>query len=319
MNTSDSTPIVSVAAHRLNQNSLFELVGISNKLVLDGVYLNGLHALRRFEVRNISTSPIVVKLRSNLGEQVAFQLTNENLPDRDFATTPAKRKPVSLPSSLFIESEGDIRLPQEIKTDDSTALDTSSSGVPSVYNTPSEAGTPPEPTETTGSHQITTNTAEAAGIGVFGAESNTLHGHQFNQLFNYVNHIDEVRIEPGQSQKVILAFLPDVHGRGRKGGKKEGDGAGREEGPDGGAFIPLNADEECYDFVEINGQLFFFAYKAGAKSVVADTSSIDTTGKETAPDQTGALKTLAPGDDINVGCWRQLGWQVHAHEHVPFL
>ncbi|KAJ3051196.1 hypothetical protein HK097_007843, partial [Rhizophlyctis rosea] len=190
MNTSDSTPTVSVAAHRShqNQNPLFELVGIGSKLVLDGVYLNGLHALRRFELRNTSSSPIIIKLRSNLGEQIAFQLTNENLPDRDFAPTSAKRtKPVSFTSSIFTESEGDVR----VHKDDSTQADDSSSDVPSIYNTPSEAGTPPEPHDLPGTHQITTNTVEAANTGVFNTESNTLHGHQFNQLFNYVNHIDE--------------------------------------------------------------------------------------------------------------------------------
>src|SRR5438270_13004255 len=62
---------------------LFELMNIPSRLVLEKVYLNGLHALRRFEIRNLSKSTILVKLRSNLGSQIAFQLKNENLADID--------------------------------------------------------------------------------------------------------------------------------------------------------------------------------------------------------------------------------------------
>ncbi|KAK9767395.1 hypothetical protein K7432_002877 [Basidiobolus ranarum] len=60
---------------------LFELLRLPNRLIFENVYLNGLHTLRRFKIRNISNSTIVVKLRSNLGSQVAFQLKNENFSD----------------------------------------------------------------------------------------------------------------------------------------------------------------------------------------------------------------------------------------------
>lgn len=51
-----------------------------NKLVFDNVYLNQIHALKRFELKNTSQFPLMVKLRSNLQTQISFQLRNENLP-----------------------------------------------------------------------------------------------------------------------------------------------------------------------------------------------------------------------------------------------
>lgn len=59
---------------------LFQLVNFPSRLVLDNVYLNGLHSLRRFGIKNTSQTHIVVKMRSSLGPQISFQLTNENLP-----------------------------------------------------------------------------------------------------------------------------------------------------------------------------------------------------------------------------------------------
>ncbi|KAJ3043675.1 hypothetical protein HDV00_004448 [Rhizophlyctis rosea] len=301
MNSNDATP-TTVVAQRATHTPLIELVGFGSKLVVDGVYLNGLHALRRFEIKNISPHALVVKLRSNLGEQVAFQLTNENLPDRDFATTPRKKAPTphTITEAVLATAEEASRHGKGEDVGPWSPSQGDSSGVPSIYNTPSEAGTPPEPVEPTTS-QITTNTVEAATIGVFGAESNALHGHQFNQLFNYVNHIDEVRIEPGQSQKVILAFLPDVHGRGRKTGTSESDGSRRDEAVDGGAFMPLSADEECYDFVELNGQLFFFAYKTGFKAGVVeprqDESGSEEAGSRRNETEKVSLLAAAPGEN----------------------
>jgi hypothetical protein len=53
----------------------------SNRVLLDPVYLNGLHALRCLRLTNLSAdSWLQVRLRSNMGQQVAFQLSNENLP-----------------------------------------------------------------------------------------------------------------------------------------------------------------------------------------------------------------------------------------------
>lgn len=59
---------------------LFQLVNFPSRLVLENVYLNGLHSLRRFGIKNTSATDIIVKMRSSLGAQISFQLTNENLP-----------------------------------------------------------------------------------------------------------------------------------------------------------------------------------------------------------------------------------------------
>ncbi|KAJ3290798.1 hypothetical protein HK104_006518 [Borealophlyctis nickersoniae] len=241
---------------------LIELVNLSNKLVLDNVYLNGLHALRRFELRNISPHRLAVKLRSNLGSQIAFQLTNENLPDRDLSIR-GPRKLLQEDSSTSLLSVDAEPLGQSMNSGASSPR-TDRSSPPSVYTTPSEPGTPAEPDNSL--LQITTNTVAAAAIGAFGTESNALHGHQFNQLFNYVNHIDEVQIEPGQSRKIILAFLPDVRGRGRgrRDGKDVGMGSMHEDGTDS-PFLAVSEEDETYDFAELNGLLFFFAYRISRK------------------------------------------------------
>jgi hypothetical protein len=127
-----------------------------SKFVLDSVYFNGLHALRRFEIRNLSKHSLIVKLRSNLGQQLAFQLSNENLPDRQFT-----------------------------KDASSTSLDSQT------------AGTPVD-------EDYTTNTLAACSMNP---------GTQFNQLFNYVGHLEQVLLDPLQSIKVILSFLPSSSGR----------------------------------------------------------------------------------------------------------
>eukprot|EP00842_Homolaphlyctis_polyrhiza_P006400 jgi/Hompol1/6761/HPOL_003718-RA len=73
---------------------------------------------------------------------------------------------------------------------------------------PSESQSASIPTSPT----LTTNTVEAATMGLlsFRSAQGFSHGYQFNQLFNYVNHIDEVSLEPGETQRIIIAFLPEV-------------------------------------------------------------------------------------------------------------
>ncbi|KAJ3179725.1 hypothetical protein HDU85_004724 [Gaertneriomyces sp. JEL0708] len=213
---------------------LLELVNLPNKLVLDGVYFNGLHALRRFELRNISQHNLIVKLRSNLGSQIAFQLTNENLPDPTVTKSFNRRNAstlslASLESSLFSENESD--------SDDLAGDRLISAGDEPLIPNPME--------------RITTNTVAAAALGVFGTDS-VVHGHQFNQLFNYVNHINELEIAPGQSQKVILAFLPESPGKSRRPGEKNEERTSRTDA--------IASDDETYDMFEVNGLLFFFAY-----------------------------------------------------------
>jgi hypothetical protein len=53
----------------------------SNRITLGSVYLNDLHALKRLNVANTSTKLLRIQFRTVLDTQVAFQLSNENLPD----------------------------------------------------------------------------------------------------------------------------------------------------------------------------------------------------------------------------------------------
>jgi hypothetical protein len=141
-----------------------ELVKLSipnNKLVFDSIYLNGLHALHRIKLKNNSDSTVLVKFKSNLGSQIAFQLSNENL----------------------------------------------------IHEV---------------DEYLVTNTVMAA---FDSARKGT--GHLFNQLFNYVNHVDSVSILPESDITLIISFLPDV----------------------------VRKKEELLDFFDINGLLFFFCYK----------------------------------------------------------
>ncbi|KAJ3395154.1 hypothetical protein HDU84_002728 [Entophlyctis sp. JEL0112] len=53
---------------------------VANSVEVDNVYLNGLHALRWLHLHNPSpTHKVSVRIKSTLGSQLAFQLTNENL------------------------------------------------------------------------------------------------------------------------------------------------------------------------------------------------------------------------------------------------
>ncbi|KAG0296881.1 hypothetical protein BGZ96_008236 [Linnemannia gamsii] len=200
---------------------LFQLVNFPSRLVLENVYLNGLHSLRRFGIKNTSQTDIVVKMRSSLGPQISFQLTNENLP----------------------------------------------------YD-PDTTGSPLQ--------VVSTNTAAAAEAGSTGL--------QFNQLFNHVNLIDEVTVAAGETEYVILGFLPEPKGKNRR-GTSSADGANNNSG-NGSAFgdgvqiyddsrqrdISANGlangsnidteefdsndqQTDSFDAFEVNGLVFFFAYK----------------------------------------------------------
>ncbi|KAF0517022.1 peroxisomal membrane protein mpv17 [Gigaspora margarita] len=217
MATKISDKCLPTRSNSANQASspLFELMNMPSRLVLEKVYLNGLHALRHFEIRNISQNTILIKLRSNLGSQIAFQLTNENLPElRPSSPIQKEINGSSTSTSPYISPvpENDILL-----------------------------STKPEDPLT----DITTNTVAAAAAGTFG---DNVNGHQFNQLFNYVNHIGEVEIAPGCSQKVILSFLPDRHYKNRR------------STADSSMTTDDISENETFDFFEVNGLLFFFAY-----------------------------------------------------------
>ena len=64
---------------------------------------------------------------------------------------------------------------------------------------------------------------------------------QFNQLFNHVNYIKSIQIRPGQSEFVILAFLPDRSLQ----------------------LEPNHQDApDNFDFKEDNGLIFLLCYKS---------------------------------------------------------
>ncbi|KAI9245300.1 hypothetical protein BY458DRAFT_560823 [Sporodiniella umbellata] len=146
-----------------NSTAMFELVGIQGRITLDNVYLNGLHALRRFHVRNLSHQAISIKMRSNLRNQIAFQLENENISNlSDFTTT----------------------------------------------------------TNTTAWSQ---------------------EEHPFNQLFNYINHIDQIELAPNETRPFILGFLPEDTNEYN---------SNTMDDDDSNSFIMFN----------VTGSIFFFGY-----------------------------------------------------------
>ncbi|KAF9103246.1 hypothetical protein BGX29_003628 [Mortierella sp. GBA35] len=232
---------------------LFQLVNFPSRLVLENVYLNGLHSLRRFGIKNTSQTDIVVKMRSSLGPQVSFQLTNENLP-----------------------------------------FDPDSTGNPLQV--------------------ISTNTAAAAEAGSTGL--------QFNQLFNHVNLIDEVSVAAGETEYVILGFLPDPKGKSRRGkwdstptaadatNNNSGNGSAFGEGVqiyddsrqrdisanglatgsniDAEEFDSNDQQTDSFDAFEVNGLVFFFAYKlllpsAGSRILTTTTQSAAESGLSESP------------------------------------
>ncbi|KAI9246915.1 hypothetical protein BDA99DRAFT_565333 [Phascolomyces articulosus] len=178
-----------------NKQSLFELVNVHNRITLDNVYQNGLHALKRLEIRNLTDQRILVKMRSNLRNQVAFQLDNENLHD--------------LPTGVF----------------DTIA---------------------------------TTNTVEWARNDA----SNEFH---FNQLFNYVNHIDHIELTPRESRPFILAFLPEATRQMNedmmaRGGDDDDGNDLSEAGRRFNLHDPAAEEGNTYESINVTGSLFFFGY-----------------------------------------------------------
>ena len=139
-----------------------------------------------------------------------------------------------------LQSDPDMNM-----VDGSVTMTSSSSSLVSQYATP--------PTDLI---PQTTNTVEAA-LSLLGNNQN----HEFNQLFNFVNYIDQIEVDPGQVSRIIIAFLPED----------------REHAilesmhPDGiistsESFLPVSeiADivlDESYDYTEINGILFFLCFK----------------------------------------------------------
>ena len=304
-------PFSSAVVNNKQPQPLIELVNAgNNKIVFSNVYLNTLHALRRVELRNVSKAPVLVKLRSNLGAQVAFQLTNENLPDRD--AKPSATRSLSAIQQRQSMSSLNSSIDSFIFSNDTDSPLDSAKGSTSLSS--SDFNTPPSfsPTPSTpSSPSLVTNTVEAASMGLtgYGGNSGFAHGHQFNQLFNFVNHIDEVTIEPAQTQRIIIAFLPEPKTTARDSilssqtavsrfkmvGNVPSGAAGDSLLDFNDSFGVLGEEEETHDFFEINGLIFFFAYKLDLKpqSVVSPTSIAAAEGRKSDTTKVISLNSYA--------------------------
>lgn len=270
-----------------------------NKLTLENVYLNGLHALHRLLIRNTTGFPLTVKLRSNLGPQMAFQLTNENLPDSKPSPSHGKGQGqlmrgdsmanfvqwLSMDSSLDSLSRP-VMTSEPLSLDDGHSDSSSSSNLGCSMEDSSlgQQSTNAELwSQMLSAPPVTTNTVSAAIVN--SNKESKLHGHHFNQLFNYVNYTDEIKLGPMEISSLILAFLPDEKLRSRRYKRMVSEGMsvsantgsinsdGKDEQKDKGS--DFNDDGQSFDFFEINGLLFFFAYKDVAPlSAVLESSSL---------------------------------------------
>jgi hypothetical protein len=298
-----------------------------NKLVLDGVYLNGLHALHQLYIKNLTDKKLSIKLRSNLGDQVAFQLTNENLPlssslgesssdnqsrkKREHLTDKSRRKLTvgSNKANDILQIQGDNNAtglqsyglsfdsslngspPPGSVTSSSEPLsgqqsshfldDRISIGSNEVKDHLDELSSLERRSSTgTGDDPfslplITTNTVTAAAINS-ARRSSYVHGHHFNQLFNYVNYIEEIDLDPHQVQRLVLAFLPDEKkSKGRRvvqqSVNNQLDDLLSSDTRTSSVIQQqqqqplLQDDQTSFDFFEVNGLLFFFVYDRSDK------------------------------------------------------
>ncbi|KAJ3076202.1 hypothetical protein HDU98_005086 [Podochytrium sp. JEL0797] len=280
-------------------------------ITVDNVYLNGLHALRWLHLRNPSrTHRVSVRLKSTLGQQLAFQLTNENLgaplssssssggvmggssqagamsslaaafPGQTVGIDASPRSasleaPSPLPPAAAFSQSLQPPPRDDFQDDDPAA---SASTFDPLLDTP----TPFKLTQqlqsahqrlsepSTGANSPTVDLTLPQTLQKLDQKQN--HDHQFNQLFNYVNYIDQVDLEPGQTLPVVLAFLPDDQNiivRSASPDTSRGPSSMDErstihslQSPDS---VPSHQNfetggEELHDFCEINGLIFFFAF-----------------------------------------------------------
>ncbi|KAI7867864.1 hypothetical protein BDF14DRAFT_1799977 [Spinellus fusiger] len=180
----ESPDDVSPPDTKTSTTPVIELVDVHGRITLDNVYRNGLHSLRQLKIRNVSEWSVLVKMRSNLRHQIAFQLRNENIAD-------------------FSEAE---------------------------------------------LQGLATNTVAWSQAKL----SDTCHS---NQLFNHVNHIDQLELSPFSTHTFILAFLPEAQSTGAQ--EKDTDTTEH----DMGYGQDTSQDEDAYEQFNITGSLFFFAYK----------------------------------------------------------
>ena len=95
--------------------------------------------------------------------------------------------------------------------------------------------------------------------------SSSENGYQFNQLFNYVNHVDHVELKPNETRSIILAFLPEPKGKKLSLQQQQ-----QEEAATG---TQRNA-EEIFEFFEVNGLLYFYASAIGVDTTVASLEAL---------------------------------------------
>ncbi|GAB5587420.1 hypothetical protein Unana1_02320 [Umbelopsis nana] len=195
-----------------SEPAIFELVGIHNRITLENVYHNGMHALRHIRLRNLCEKFVTVKMRSNLRHQIVFQLHNENFPIVD---------------NNSAEEE-----------------------------------------------DFVTNTVAAAVVSRSNKTQEDFSNSHFNQLFNYVNHIDQVELEPYQTKHIVLGLLPNaMANRAGPGHTEESDSdtvaEEKDSMEDETALKGENRfqtrydpgkEEDTYNTFEVNGMLFFFGY-----------------------------------------------------------
>eukprot|EP00899_Mesostigma_viride_P021185 jgi/Mesvir1/29068/Mv18376-RA.1 len=178
-----------------------------NKLVLKDVILNEFHVLQRFSIASHSSVPVTVKLSSDLGPQVGFQLHNENLkggggsPSCTTGPGDACSQKLDGPAPAGVYG-GDVGL-----------LESREYGYPGA-----------------GMGQV----ADEDGGGM--VEGADFLSEDFNQLFNTLDLINEVVIPPFSRTPIILTFHPEDPatggGRGTGLGVSDGDPGSRKE--DGG-------------------------------------------------------------------------------------
>ena len=84
--------------------------------MLDNVYLNGIHALKQLELRNTTHHSVLIKLRSNLSTQIAFQLSNENLSNFDGQHSQHQQQQLKQQQQLQLQKEED-RMPGKMSSD----------------------------------------------------------------------------------------------------------------------------------------------------------------------------------------------------------
>lgn len=184
--------------------TLFELVDIHGRLTMDQVYENGLHALKRLHISNLTNKRIVVRMRSNLRNQLIFQTDNENLIEWDV---------------------GDE----------------------------------------------TTNTVAWSQTYLQKQSQQIIIRQPCNELFNQVNHIDELTLLPHETKPLIIGFLPEARDddddNSTTGGgvvSSSGSGGGSNNGNsnnnnNNGVYLQ-QSETDTFGWYNVTGSIFFFGY-----------------------------------------------------------